>query len=188
MLAPFMSQICYPWLWLQFYIPQKRGSKMMIHCVLNSVSCLFRPFWARKTHRSGSCIWCWWRHLGRPFSPELPRSLESSRPRSRGTSDGSRSRRPRWLQCLINWGQEIMKKLSALTVLVLEDVENGQKLSVVRHQGLADEIAWPGQLLEGLQGSAHHRSASRVEGHCQIEQNCITDYVLLPILRKYSMP
>lgn len=52
-----------------------------------------------------------------------------------------------------------------LTVLVLENVENRQELTVVRHQSLSDKIPWAGQLLESLQGSAHHRRTSRVQCH-----------------------
>jgi hypothetical protein len=40
--------------------------------------------------------------------------------------------------------------MKELTIFVFEEIENRKKLSVVRYEGLPDEIPGLGQLLKGL--------------------------------------
>ena len=41
-------------------------------------------------------------------------------------------------------------EMKELTIFVFEEIENGKKLSVVRYEGLPDEVPGLGQLLKGL--------------------------------------
>lgn len=52
----------------------------------------------------------------------------------------------------------------ALTVHVLEDVENGKNLPVIGHQSLAHHVVRHHQVLQDLQGGAHHLAVPRVQG------------------------
>lgn len=51
-----------------------------------------------------------------------------------------------------------------LTVHVLEDVEDGQDLSVVRHQRLPHHVSGHHQVLQHLQGGADHLPVPGVQG------------------------
>lgn len=48
-------------------------------------------------------------------------------------------------------------------VIILEDVENGQNLSVVRDESLADHIGRTYQVLKDFQGGAHDFAVSRIQ-------------------------
>ena len=54
-----------------------------------------------------------------------------------------------------------------LTIFILEEIENWQKLSVVGDESLADEVPGLGQLLKGLQGPAHDPLVPCVQSHCK---------------------
>lgn len=51
-----------------------------------------------------------------------------------------------------------------LTVHVLEDVEDGEDLPVIRHQRLTHHVAGHHQVLQDLQGGADHLTVPRVQG------------------------
>ncbi len=55
----------------------------------------------------------------------------------------------------------------ALTVLRLEDVEYGEELPVVGHEGLPDVLARLDQQLQGLQSPAHDAGVPGVQRSCR---------------------
>jgi len=57
-----------------------------------------------------------------------------------------------------------------LTVHVLEDVQDGEDLSVVRDQRLTHHLCWNNQVLQNLQCGADDLPAPRVEGICRQTQ------------------
>lgn len=57
-----------------------------------------------------------------------------------------------------------------LTVFVLEDVEDGEDLSVVGHQGLSHQLGRHHQVLQDLQGGADHLAVPGVQGVCRGKQ------------------
>lgn len=56
------------------------------------------------------------------------------------------------------------RERSALTVHVFEDVEDGEDLSVVGHQGFSHRVAGHHQMLQNFQGGADHLAVPRVQG------------------------
>ena len=52
-----------------------------------------------------------------------------------------------------------------LTVIILEYVEYGQELPVIGNESLADILSRADQLLQRLQGSAHDRPITGVQGY-----------------------
>lgn len=54
-----------------------------------------------------------------------------------------------------------------LTVVVLEDVEDGEDLSVVRHQSFSHQLGRHHQVLQDLQGAADHLPLPGVQGVCK---------------------
>lgn len=58
---------------------------------------------------------------------------------------------------------------AALTVHVLEDVENGEDLPVVGHQRLPHQVGRRHQVLQDLQGGADHLPVPGVQGVWKVE-------------------
>lgn len=57
-----------------------------------------------------------------------------------------------------------------LTVLVLEDVEDGEDLPVVGHQGFSHQLGRHHQVLQDLQRGADHLAVPGVQGVCGGEE------------------